>query len=104
MPPDGFTSITVRTEYYNKIRLDYERNKVSLQLVGINTFAQYIESLSETRKITDLDDLKELLSIQTQVLITMFDYMLGGDKETCDTNHLRAKQHMFEFLTKFHNQ
>lgn len=101
MPKPNYKSITVKDESYDKLHSDYLKYKESLKLNGIFSFSAYVESLSGTNPPTSADDLKEILCIQTQVLIIMSDYMLGADKETCQTNQLRAKQHMFEFLKTF---
>jgi len=104
MPKENYKSITVSDESYNKLHSDYEKHKESLKLNGIFSFSGYIEFLSSTNRPTTAEDLKELGCIQTQVLLIMSDYMLGADKETCQTNQLRAKQHMFEFLKTFQNK
>lgn len=101
MPKENYKSITVSDKSYDKLHFDYEQHKESLKLNGIFSFSAYIESLSGVNSPTTADNLKEILCIQTQVLFTMSDYMLGTDKETCQTNQLRAKQHMFEFLKTF---
>jgi len=103
MPKEGYSTFTVKDECYMKLHLRYNQNKNSLRLNGINSFSEYLASLADNNP-TDLDDIKELLCINNQILITMFDYMLGYDKETCQTNQLRVKQHMFEFLKKFQNE
>jgi len=101
MPKENYRSITVSDESYDKLHSDYEKHKEPLKLNGIFSFSGYIESLSGVNRPTTAEDLKEIACIQTQVLMTMSDYMLGVDKEICITNQLRAKQHMFEFLKTF---
>jgi len=101
MPKKNYKSITVGKESYQKLHDDYEKHREVLKLNGIFSFSAYIESLSGTNRPTTAEDLKEIACIQTQVLMIMSDYMLGADKETCQTNQLRAKQHMFEFLQTF---
>ena len=102
MPKENWKSITVSEKSYEKLHLDYEKHKEALKLNGIFSFSSYIESLSGANRPTSVvDDLKEIACIQTQVLMIMSDYMLGTDKETCQTNQLRAKLHMNEFLKTF---
>lgn len=104
MPKENYKSITVSDESYNKLHSDYELHKESLKLNGVFSFASYIEFLSGTKRPTTAEDLKEIGCIQTQILMIMSDYMLGADKETCQTNQHRAKQHMFEFLKTFQKE
>jgi len=101
MPKKNFKSITVKKKAYNKLHTDYENKKLDLAFNGICSFSSYIESLSNTSHMTPIDDLKEILCINTQVLMIISDHMLGADKEICQENQLRAKQHMFEYLKTF---
>ena len=101
MPKDNYKSITVSEESYDKLRIDYNQKKEILKLNGIFSFSSYIESLSGANRPTSVDDLKEIACIQAQTLMIMSDFMLGTDKETCQTNQLRVKMHMFEFLKTF---
>lgn len=101
MPKKNFKSITVKTKSYKKLQKDYNEKKLDLAFNGICSFSAYIESLSNTSHSTPIDDLKEVLCINTQVLMIMSDLMLGTNKEICEENQLRAKQHMFEYLKIF---
>lgn len=101
MPKKNFVSITVKKTAYKKLQRDYHNKKQDLAFNGICSFAGYIESLSNTSHLTPIDDLKEIMCINTQVLMIISDHMLGADKEICQENQLRAKQHFFEYLKTF---
>lgn len=101
MPKKNFKSITVKTKAYKKLQKDYNEKKLDLAFNGICSFSAYIESLSNKSHQTPIDDLKEVLCINTQVLMTMSDFMLGTNKEICLDNQLNAKHHFFEYLKTF---
>lgn len=101
MPKKNFTSITIKEKSYKKLHADYENKKIDLAFNGICSFSGYIESLSNTSQPTAIDDLKEILCINTQVLMTISDFMMGTNKEICLDNQLNAKQHFFEYLKIF---
>ena len=42
MPPDGFKSLTLKTEIYDYFLKDYQQKKPVLQLEGIFSFNGYI--------------------------------------------------------------
>ena len=47
MPKDGFKSITVSEEVYNRFHDVYRKNKQELAMNGINSFAGYITFMME---------------------------------------------------------
>lgn len=101
MPKEGYESITISTESYDKLHADYTLHKEVLKLNGIFSFASYIEYLSGSKRPTTAEDLKEIACIQAQTLLIMSDFMMGVDKQTCLTNQRNIKDHMYSFLESF---
>lgn len=102
MPPDGFKTVTISEEIYDKFYKQYENDKDYYQEKGVFSFAGYItQILFESKKTDNFKDLSELLIINNSLLIGMFDTMLGGDKETAQKNLLTMKMTMFEFVKNF---
>lgn len=102
MPPDGFKTVTISEEIFDKIYKKYEKEADTYKEKGIFSFSGYItQLLLEHKHQDDFNDLKELLVINNSLLIGMFDVMMGGDKDTAANNLMHLKMTMFEFVKDF---
>lgn len=102
MPPEGFKSITISEELYDKIFKNYEKDAEIYKEKGVFSFGGYVSQiLFDYKQQGNFDDIKELLIINNSLLIGMFDVMMGGDKDTAANNLMHLKMTMFEFVKDF---
>lgn len=102
MPPNGFKTVTIAEEIYDKFYKQYEKDMDHYKEKGIFSFSGYVtQVLFESKETDNFNDLKELLVINNSLLIGMFDIMLGSDKEAAQQNLLTMKMTMFEFVKNF---
>ena len=102
MPPNGFKTVTISEEIFDKIYKQYEIDTEDFKEKGIFSFSGYVtQILFEHKEQAHFDDIKELLVINNSLLIGMFDVMMGGDKDTAQSNLLQLKMSMIEFLKDF---
>ena len=99
MPKDGFKSITVSDEVYNKLLKEYHLRSDELKEQGVCSFTGFItKSLNDHKEQSRSNDLTELLIINNSILFTMFDVMAGSDKDTAQDNILQMKMHMAKII------
>ena len=102
MPPEGFKSITVSEELYDKIYKNYEKDAEKFKEKGVFSFGGYVaQVLFDYKQQGNFDDIKELLAVNNSLLIGMFDLMLGGDKETAQFNLMNLKMTMLQFVKEW---
>ncbi|MGI9229923.1 MAG: hypothetical protein ACR2P9_08705 [Gammaproteobacteria bacterium] len=102
MPKDGFKSVTISEEIYDKIYKQYEIDCDIYKEKGIFSFSGYVtQVLFDHKEQNNWNDIKELLIINNSLLIGMFDVMMGGDKDTAQNNLMHLKMTMFEFVKDF---
>lgn len=102
MPKEGFKSITISEEIFDKIYERYQKEMDAYKEKGIFSFAGYVtQVLFDYKQSDDFNDIKELLIINNSLLIGMFDTMMGGDRDTAESNLMTLKMTMFEFVKDF---
>lgn len=99
MPKPGFKSVTLSEEIFDKIYKQYEGVREEIKEKGIFSFSGYVtKTLVDSKEHDDLGDIKELLVVNNTVLLQMFEFMLGGSKDSALDNLLQLKMSMFEYL------
>ena len=99
MPKDGFKTVTLSDEIFDKIYKQYDGVREEIKEKGIFSFSGYVtKTLIDHKERDDFNDIKELLVVNNTILLQMFEFMLGGSKESAQDNLLHIKMSMFEFL------
>ena len=101
MPKDGFKSITVSDEVYNKFLKQYQAKSDELKEKGIFSLSGYITmALHEHKGNQQLDDVVEMSMVTNSILLALLENMLSFDKETAMSNLMNMKMHMLQFTKK----